>query len=401
MADQVGLPIVQGIAQGITDNVKLIIQAFKDAADQVVSKGVKDFANKVKAVADAIIKVSEAVGIVGNLIVPANFESKMKGLDWMIVVMVSMVAKAAKLFDEGTLKLVQLYADATKKVASAIIEIGEMFEVIAEIKWPKGGMWEAIWKGLDWLIFIMMITIRKTALRFDAPTLKLIDTYAKTVKKVSGAVIEFGEALDIIANLKWPKAKTWQRIFSGLNWLMLVMVNTIKSSARLFDAATLALIDIYAKAVRGVSDTLSTIVEDVTVAIGHIETLVNKNVPGSLKNVTVQMLMILHNLTTPMRSVGVAVGTAFVGGIISAIEAGMVGVSGAMTNMIGNVQLDQPQFETATPSSGTPSIGLLSARGNSRSVVVEAGAFPVTINDSMDAEEFKFNTLEILRQLTE
>jgi hypothetical protein len=90
-----------------------------------------------------------------------------------------------------------------------------------------------------------------------------------------------------------------------------------------------------------------------------------------------------------------------VGGIISAIEAGMVGVSGAMTNMIGNVQLDQPQFETATPSSGTPSIGLLSARGNSRSVVVEAGAFPVTINDSMDAEEFKFNTLEILRQLTE
>jgi len=388
-------------AAGITAGVILIVSALKDAAKQVKTKGVKEFAAAVKAVADAILKVSEAIATIGNMTFPSAFEEKMRILDYLIFIMILTVEKAASRFDKETLELVELYADAVKKTAAAIIEVGEMFETIAEIRWPKPGTWEPIWHGLDWLIFIMMMTIRKTALRFDEPTLKLIETYAKTIKKVADAVISFGEALDIIATIKWPKPGTWEAIFFGLDWLMMVMVDTIKTSARRFDGPTLALIDTYAKAVKGVSNTLSVIIDDVAVAIGHINTLVNQNIPGSLQSITSQMIAILHNLTAPARSVGVAIGDAIVGGIIQAITSGIMAVNSAVTALIGSIQFEPPQFPQLETATGNAVGSIASRGGGGRTVVIENGAFQISINDTMDAEEFKFEVVEILRQLTE
>jgi hypothetical protein len=398
-AAEIGAPIPEGIALGITANVSLIINALKDAAEQVKTKGVKEFAAAVKAVADAILKVSEAIATIGNMTFPSAFEEKMRILDYLIWIMMTTIRKAANHFDKATLELIKLYAEATKKTASAIIEIGEMFETIAEIRWPKPGTWEPIWHGLDWLIWIMMTTIRKTALRFDEPTLKLIETYAKTVKKVADAVIAFGESLDIIATIKWPKPGTWEAIFFGLDWLMMVMVDTIKTSARRFDGPTLALIDTYAKAVKGVSNTLSVIVEDVAVAIGHINALVNKNIPGSLQNITTQMITILRNLTIPAANVGALIGDAIVNGIIHSITVGISSVNSAVAELLGNIQFEPPQFPQAVAVGGA--VGSSGASSSGRTVVIESGAFQVTISDTMDVEEFEFRTLEILRKLTE
>ena len=177
------------------------------------------------------------------------------------------------------------------------------------------------------------------------------------------------------------------------------MVNTIKDAARLFDGPTLALIETYAKAVKGVSNTLSAIIEDVTVAIGHIETLINKDVPGGLKDVTMQMIMILQNLTTPMLSIGLEIGDALIFGIISAIQIGMSAVNTAVADLIGGIEFTQPEFPQ--PATATGGVGVGGSSGGGRSVVIEAGAFQVSITDTMDAEEFKFEVVEILRQLTE
>jgi phage-related protein len=394
-AEQVGAPIMQGVAQGITDNVKLIIEAFKNAADEVVSKGVKDFANKVKAVADALIKVVDAIDAVGNMVFPAQFKEKMLGLNFLIHFMVNAIKNASKAFDEDTLKLVNLYADTTKKVASAIIEVGEAFEVIANMVWPKN--FQAKFRGLNFLIHFMVNAMANAAQGFTPRVLELVEHYAKAAKKVSDAVVAVGEAFAAIDSLVWPA--NFKAVFRGLNHLILFMVTNIKNAAMNLSDVEIERAMSLAGGTDKVATAITSIVENVQATVERMTALVAMNVPGSLQGIMNQMMAILHGLIVPSGAVGWAIGDAIVNGIIQAITAGITNVNNAIAALIGGIQFEQPQFPQAVAANGGAVNGDTGSGG--RTVVIESGAFQVTISDTMDVEEFEFRTLEILRKLTE
>ena len=90
MAEQVGKPASAGIAVGITDNIHLITNAMKAAADAIGdSEGLKKFAQLVKTVSDAVIAVIEAIAEVSRATFPKDFGNKFLGLNHLIMFMVN------------------------------------------------------------------------------------------------------------------------------------------------------------------------------------------------------------------------------------------------------------------------------------------------------------------------
>ena len=93
-----------------------------------------------------------------------------------------------------------------------------------------------------------------------------------------------------------------------------------------------------------------------------------------------QLLYVVYATVPAAYSAGQEVGTAIGQGITDALETTL------------------PDF--LKPLS-QPSNTAVVMEGGMRTVILEDGAFQVTINDTMDAEEFKFSVVQILRELTE
>jgi hypothetical protein len=122
---------------------------------------------------------------------------------------------------------------------------------------------------------------------------------------------------------------------------------------------------------------LSKVIDGIFDVIDQLTRLAGATVPGSIGAVVLQIVNSVKSQVPAAYSAGQALGVAIGQGIKDALNASAPGL---------------------TFASGGATLVM---EGGVRTVVLENGAFQVTINDTMDAEEFKFEVVEILRELTE
>ena len=135
------------------------------------------------------------------------------------------------------------------------------------------------------------------------------------------------------------------------------------------------------------------IINGVFAIIDELEQFIGASVPAGLSGLMQQMNDVLRAAVLPAYNVGLEIGNALTRGITEAISAGLVPVGAAVDGMI-----PRPGMPLAATAGAGPSTA---GANGSRTVILENGAFQVVINDAMDAEEFKFTVVEIIRELTE
>jgi cell fate (sporulation/competence/biofilm development) regulator YmcA (YheA/YmcA/DUF963 family) len=292
----------------------------------------------------------------------------------------------------------------------------------------------------------MVRNIGIAAAQFDETTLKLIDVYSSTVKKIADAVTSSIEAISEVAAMDIPK--NFDK-FLGLNFLILFMVRGMASAALQFDAATLKLVGVYADTAKKILNTVvdvgdafkaidnlpltnnlkkkyisandmilfmistmrdsalgfdqstlkliqvyaSTIKEvldamiDVDKAFSAVDNMpFTNNFKDKfigINKLVLFMVDTLRELIIPVYDVGLEIGNAIIRGIEDAISEGL------------NPTVGRPGFpQLATPNSAPDGTGRQGAG-------IENVNFYTTINNDMDAEEFQQRTLETIRGLTE
>jgi TP901 family phage tail tape measure protein len=144
------------------------------------------------------------------------------------------------------------------------------------------------------------------------------------------------------------------------------------------------------------SAAMITVLDQVRIAIDKMNELVNAGVPEGLTAILQSMQTVLRSAITPVYNIGLEIGKALIDGISAAITAGLAQIDAAMAGLMNGITVPTvPSGAAALAGPGQ------TGTGSGRTVVLEAGAFQVEINNGMDAEEFEFRMLEKLRELTE
>lgn len=123
--------------------------------------------------------------------------------------------------------------------------------------------------------------------------------------------------------------------------------------------------------------------------IDLIGQLVTADAPGTLQGALDQMLQAFRNKKVPAYQAGWMVGQRYIDGIVDAITAGLARVNEAMA------------IVAPPPPAPVPATAANSASSAGTRITIEAGAFQTTISNEMDAQEFEYRMLEVLRRLTE
>ena len=397
-------------SQGLTDGISAVMQTINTIAGQVESETISKFAKAASAVFEMIGTAIDATRQLSQ----ANFPQIVQGwhLHEQMIIFRKIVARMMEQFalaaDDFELEFIEILT----KFAKAVDEVFGLIETVIE---GATMLSEADFVSIVQTFHLheQMIIFRRIVARmmeqFALAAAEMNEGMSKEIQDFAKAANELFEIIEVVLIGATKLSEIdFGPIVQGFHLAEQITIfrNIIRHTMREFGAISeefsaneISAISALSVHISEFITNLTGIIDQVFVMIEQMERFVTAQMPNGLGGITHKMIMVLQSAIAPARNVGMNIGNAFVDGITSSILSGIERAQAAITEMISRIQVEVPQLQPVFAGGGAGEV--ISGGGDFNTVVLENGAFQVTINDAMDAEEFKFSVLEILRELTE
>lgn len=311
-ADEVGKPIVQGIGIGIIDNLRLLIRLVQQAAGELKTEGVKEFAAAVKEIVDIVGPALDGLMKLNAWDMKTNGEMKgrMEAFSAMIGALVVHLRNSAKYFSSEGLQAVKEFAESAGAGAKIL---GDSIEGLIKLNaWDMktNGQMKDKMTAFSAMIGALVTHLSNSAKQFSEEVLGRVKQFADTVATVMKTIEGMGALVDLTLptmEVAVAKMNDFMALSLLLTGYLFAMGDAINADVRK-TAATFA------------AD-IAAIVEHVRQTFRALEELADSDVPGGLKRTLDDLIATLQQSVSPAHYAGYDLGRSWLDGIISGIKS--------------------------------------------------------------------------------